>query len=204
MESYDAQKQNFKIEREILEDLTKAQLQREFSVNTPIIIASDNQQNTVMTKASGIGLDDLISMGKRFKVEEIINLSKDICNIFICLHQDLKASLLEGDFHIGDIFWDKRTRRAYLIDFNEVQPEEDKGKKFNPNSDITALGNHLYYAVTGERFDNKHDPRTQDQKIALLPSELQQPIKKAILGEYGNDIAQFKIDLDSLAIEAEL
>jgi serine/threonine protein kinase len=180
--------ERFENEASILEGLNHPQI-----VKLLDFFLEDHRAYLVMEHIDGLSLRQLVQKNGPLPLDQILSLSKQMCNVLEYLHS-LSPAVVHRDFTPDNLILDSNGRLV-LIDFNVAQqkqwtttstvvgkhaylPAEQFRGKPTTQSDLYALGATLFFLFTGNDpqpitcshprdFDN-HVPQEFDDAVAKL------------------------------------
>lgn len=125
--------------------------------------------------------------GKRLPYSKVIAFAKQICEIFMYLHEHMDTPVVYRDLKPSNLLVDEQ-ERLRLIDFGIARfledgrnqdtirlgtpgfaaPEQYAGRS-GPASDLYNLGALLFYLLTGGQYPAEHEKRNQEMLKAVPP-----------------------------------
>lgn len=103
----------------------------------------------VETLAPGKPLDQVLREERRLPEPEVLAIGEQLCRVFQALHEGLRRSYL--DFQPRNVFWDYKTRRIMVVDWNLLSPEG----QVNVTRDLETIARLLYRLVVGEGWSSE-------------------------------------------------
>ncbi len=150
----------------------------------------DGRNYLILDYIPGLSLRQQVQMHGPFKDADVIEIAKQLCDIFIYLHEH-NPPIIHRDLTPDNLVIHSQDRKVTLIDFgaaNEfissvtgtlvgkqcyIPPEQFRGQAV-PQSDLYALGGTLHFLLTGEDPEpiTQSHPRKANKTVSLALDDL--------------------------------